>query len=114
MRGGEKPSTVPKRAASTDRNGHPARDLPRIEAELAHLRATAVAAAPKNRFKPAAAEWQTRVDLTLLDAILAAFLRAAGGKSSGRRSADLLGLRSLVESAAGAPFAAGSAERAAL
>ncbi len=107
---------MPRRSAPTppsERADAP-RDLPRLERHLAAVRAETAAQAPAGRRVPSDAWWRARVDLALLDAVLAAYLRASGTKAWARRSTELLGLTTLTAPGAAAPLVPGTAARAAL
>ncbi|MBK7975229.1 MAG: N-6 DNA methylase [Deltaproteobacteria bacterium] len=107
---------MPRRSAPprpSDRDDAP-RDLPRLERLLAGIRAETAARAPSGRWIRSPAWWRARVDLALLDAVLAAYLRASGSKGWARRSTELLGLTTLTAPGAPAPLVPGTPERRAL
>ncbi len=107
---------MPKRSPSPqlDRGPYHARDLDRVEHELARLRGAAAARGPAKRAATSASRWRARVDVALLEALLAGFLRAVGLERVARRGAEILGVASFLGGSAPAPFASGSAERAEL
>lgn len=107
---------MPRRSATpqpSERADAP-RDLPRLERHLAAIRAGMAARAPSERRVPSASWWRARVDLSLLDAVLSAYLRASGTRAWARRSTELLGLTTLGAHGPAAPLVAGTPERTAL